>query len=343
MEERRARTGIPSAADVTKSAEQIDWFRQEPGRAAADDIADPVRTVWQLPRFRLGSRRFTGRIDCALVCVTRTAEYETFMPPARPASVRRYVTLYEVDTDPHSFRLDVLLPSLDDSFEFEAAIDVTWRVTGPDLFVQSQERDAPGFLSRALLPVMRSSTRAHPIDASADAEQSVQQALNSSPVGEREGIRVTCSIRLRRDVTERFHRARLRSARHEAEAAGPEHHAALQRDEYEAMRKANRIKFYEDCLARGGVAALALHLAVHQEDTQLVLSRLGDEQAKLVQTQLHLIDRALDGKRLEDHLLEVPHQLAAERMSDFLSGPSVADEVSAPHEQELPPGPELGA
>jgi hypothetical protein len=317
--------------------DELDWFRQQPQPSAtARTVEDPVRTIWQLPRFRIGRSRFMGRIDHALVCVTRNGSYEAFSPPARPTSVRRYIALYEVDTDPHSFQLRVPLPSLVDSFEFEATADITWRVVNPAQFVLSQERDVPGLVTRKILPVLRAASRGYAIEASAAAEQAVQQAVNgASWLGEEQGLRVACSVRLRRDGAERAQQARLRTARHEAEAAAPEHDAAALRETYEVERTAEKIRFYEHHLTRGGVAALALHLAVHPHDTQLVLGHLRDEQAKLVETQLHLIDQALDSKRLEDHHLDEPHQLIAERMTALLGGP--------PTSQQSPPYPDLPA
>jgi hypothetical protein len=327
-------------AQAERQPDHLDWFRQQPEHSVtARRDADPVRTVWQLPRFRLGSRRFTGRVDHALVLVTRQGTYRTFMPPKRPASVLGYVALYEVNTDPHAFQLNVPLPSQVDSFEFEATADITWRVVDPALFVESQERDVPGLVTRRLLRVMRAAGRSHSIEASAEAEKAVQQAVDAAPpVGAAEGLEVHCSVRLRRDATERFHQDRLRTARHEAEAAQPEHEAARLRDDYAAERTAKKIAFYERQLARGGTAAVALHLAVHPEDTALVLDRLHAEQAQLVQTQLHLIDQALDNKRLEGYQLDEPSRLVAERMTSILRATGTPAGAEPP-----PPYPELAS
>jgi hypothetical protein len=300
--------------------DQLDWFQQQPQHPAAPHAdADPVRAVWQLPRFRLGGRRFTGRIDHALVCVTRKGAYETFPPPDRPTSVRRYVAVYEVDTDPHAFQLNVPLPSAVDSFEFEVTADIGWRVAHPARFVRSQERDVPGLLTRELLPLMRDAGRRHPIEASAEAERAVQQTVrDATSLGEAQGLHVTCSIRLRRDATERAHQARLRTARQEVEAAKPEHDAALLREAYEAERRAEQIRFYELTLARGGTAALALHLAAHPDETQLVLEHLQAGQNRLLDTQVSLINQALEDKHLEDYQLDEPRKLVAERMKAIL-------------------------
>jgi hypothetical protein len=321
-----------------RRTEQLDWFRQRPEQPLArHPEADPVHTVWHLSRYRLGSRRYAGRLDHALVLVTQQGTYRTFMPPKRPTSVWGYVTVYEVDTDSHSFPLKVPLPSRIDSFEFEATADITWRVVDPELFVRSQEHDVPALVTRRLLPVMRAAGRGHPIEASAEAEGAVQRAVDATPqIGAAEGLEVSCSVRLRRDATERFHQDRLRTARHEEEAAEPEHRASLRRNGYEAERTAAKIEFYEHHLARGGTAAIALHLAVHPQDTNLVLQHLHTEQADLVKSQLHLIDQALEGKLLEQYHLEKPHALIAERMTAILRA------TGSPAQDGLPPAyPEL--
>ncbi|GAA5068261.1 hypothetical protein [Streptomyces similanensis] len=328
----------PGHAEPPEGAGQLDWFRQRPQRphpAPAD--ADPVRTVWHLPRFRLGTRRFTGRIDHALVCVTREGTYETFPSPRRPPSVRRYVALYEVDTDPHAFQLNVPLPSLVDSFEFEATAEVSWRVTDPGLFVAGQERDVPGLIARRLLPVLRAAARRHRIDESAAAERAVQREADAAhTIGEEQGLRVSFAVRLRRDAAERSHQARLRTARHELDAAGPEYAAARLRDELAARRRTETLTFYEDHLARGGVAALALHLTHHPDDTALVLAHLSSEQAALVKNQLHLIDQAVQGDQLEGYELEEPHNLMVERMTAILRTASPVDRTPAPERSETP-------
>ncbi|MGW2747475.1 hypothetical protein [Streptomyces sp. NPDC001450] len=296
-----------------------------------EDDEDPVRTVWRLPRFRLSGMRYTGRLDHALVCVTRNGSYETFPPPERPRTVRRYAVLYEVDTAPHAFRLTAPLPSRVDSFEFEAAVDVTWRVADPERFVRSQERDVPGLLARELLPEMRRASRGHHIEASAEAEAAVQQAVHGSArMGGDKGLDVACAVRLRRDAVERSHQDRLRTARHEEEAAVPEHRAALRRGQHEAALRAERIRFYEAHLARGDVAALALHLAAHPDDTQGVLAHLSKQQAELLQNQLHLIDQAVADKRLEGYLLEGPNHLIADRMTAILRAGPPSEHASAP-------------
>ncbi|MFE7955441.1 hypothetical protein [Streptomyces sp. NPDC057413] len=303
-----------------REQDRLDWYQQQPQpHAVPHTDADPVRTVWQLPRFHLGGRRFTGRIDHALVCVTRKGAYETFPPPDRPTSVRRYVAVYEVNTDPHTFQLTVPLPSAVDSFEFEVTADIGWRVTDAARFVRSQERDVPGLLTRKLLPLMRAASRGHAIEASVEAEQAVQKRVNDAPwLGHDQGLQVTCSVRLRRDAAERLHQARLRMARHEAEAVLPEHEATLHRERYEAERRAERIRFYELTLAKGGTAALALHLAAHPDETRLVLEHLQAGQTRLLDTQVALINQALEEKHLEEYQLEEPRRLVAERMTTIL-------------------------
>ncbi|MEU6679172.1 hypothetical protein [Streptomyces sp. NPDC046925] len=327
--------------DTHIQPDEPNWLQQRPESPTTySQRPDPVITVWQLPRISLGGRRYTGRIDHTLVLVTRKGEYETFPPPARPTSLRRYVALYEVNTDPHSFSVRVPLPSSVDSFEFEAAVDVTWRVADPKCFVISQERDVPALLTRELLRLMRAAGRRHSITASAAAEIDVQQAVErGGGVGGREGLWVDCSVRLRRDASERAHQDRLRTALHEREAATPEHEVAVLRDEQDRQLMAEKIKFYESHLAKGGVGALSLHLAEHREDTKLVLEHLRADQAELVQTQLHLIDQALESQGLEDYQMEEPHRLIAERMTDILKPTSEAPDELPPHYPELPPQP----
>lgn len=315
--------------------DEPEWFRQSALNVSSTHRPDPVHTVWQLPRFRLGTRRYRGRVDHALVFVTGKGEYESFLPPDRPTSVRRYVALYEVDTDPHSFELRAMLPSDIDSHEFEVTADVTWRVAAPDRFVRSQERDVPGLLTRRLLPHMREASRQHPIADSARAERTVQEAVDQATC-DGEGLHVICTVRLRRDAVERTHQERLRTARHETEAADPEHELSVLRQQHEAQLRAAKVKFYEDQLAKGGTAALALHLADHPDDTRLVLDHLDARRKELSETQRHLIDQVLEHRALEDYLLEEPRKLTADRMTAILKASPESEDSPATH-PELPP------
>ncbi|EMF54936.1 MULTISPECIES: hypothetical protein [Streptomyces] len=317
------------APDTHPRSDEPDRLEEETLPPPSAPFPDPVLRVRELPRLRLGGRRFTGRIDNALVCVPRKGPYETFLPPARPTTLRRYTVLYEVNTEAHSFRLREQLPSQVDSFAFEAVADITWRVADPARFVTSQERNVPGLLIGQLVPLMRTASRGYAIADSSDAEQAVQRAVDSAaPIGVRQGLRATVTVRLRRDTTERTHQERLRTARHEAEAAAPEHTVSIQRQRHEAHMRAERIKFYEDCLARGGTAALALHLTEHPEDTGLVLQHLGEERRQLIETRGHLIDRVLDKEGLESYQMQEPRELTAKWMTTVLkSGTTPEDQT----------------
>ncbi|MEV0256499.1 hypothetical protein AB0H82_19850 [Streptomyces sp. NPDC050732] len=341
MEDTRPHPDEPERPEQPRSDEP-DWIEQSPSPTARGQTPDPVLRVWQLPRFQLGGRRFSGRIDHALVFVTRKGKYETFMPPKRPVSTRRYVALYEVDTDPHSFALRLELPSTVDSFEFEAAVDVTWRVTRPDSFVASQERDVPALLTRRLLPLLRAAGRDHTINASADAESAVQQAVDAAgAIGEAEGLQVSCSVRVRRDAAERVLQERLRTARHEVMAARPEYEAAAARDQHNRRLMADQVTFYTELLAKGGTAALALHLAEHRDDTRLVLEHLRADQSELAQSQLQLIKQVLESKELESYELEVPHQLIAQRMAAILEPTDTPQRGAPSSTPQLSERPEL--
>ena len=143
-------------------------------------------------------------------------------------------------------------------------------------------------------------------------------------------------MRLRRDVTERTHADRLRAARHEAEAAVPEHDVALMREQHERQLMTAKIRFYEEQLAKGGVAALALHLAQHREDTGLVLERLRADQAEVLQSRLHLIDQVLENKVLEAYQLEEFQQLSVQEMSAILKAEDRPSADSSPAHPALP-------
>lgn len=271
-------------------------------------LIDPVLAVRHLSRYELPGRRYLGRADCALVLAGAGDAYETYIPPRRPVGLRGHTAVYEVDMGVHPLCLRTRLPSAIDNFEFEATLDLTWQVVGPEQFVISHERDVPALLNRVLQRLMRPATRQFPVSSSAAAELAVQQLLDTSMgIAARQGLRLEGTARLERD-------------------------AALHRLEQEQELRAKKIAFYRHHLARGGLSALLLHLSEHPQDTRLVVDSLRTEELKTVENQLQLIDRVLPDGPLEKYQLEEPQQLV---LALFRSALTQAKSGAVPQEDPL--------
>ncbi|MBD0419157.1 PE-PGRS family protein [Streptomyces sp. TRM S81-3] len=275
-------------------------------------LIDPVLTVRPISRFDYTGRRSVSAIDHALVFVTAKGSYDVFVPPHRPsradAASRRYTSVYEVDMGSHPVQLELALPSDDDAFSFGATADLTWRVSDPVAYVASGERDVPTRLTRELHQLARPVSRRFAVEDSPAAESAVQQAVEAGGFAAGIGLAVTCAVRLRLDDEAIAHRRRMRSLRYESEMLDPEHEFRLrqarQQHELEALRQrqahaltAEKIHFYQYWLQHGGVAAWALHLAQHPEDTRLAVGALQQEQLTAIRSELELIA----GDTLEDY------------------------------------------
>ncbi|MGW6023100.1 hypothetical protein [Streptomyces sp. NPDC055099] len=303
-------------------------------------LTDPVLAVRQLSRYEIPGRRYLGRADCALVVAGSGDSYETYLPPRRPTSLRGRTAVYEVDLGVHPLRLRTRLPSDIDSFEFDTTFDLTWQVTDPERFVVSQERDIPALLNRVLHRLLRPVTRKFTISSSAHAEVAVQQILDASgDHAARQGLRLGGTAQLRRDPEECAQQGRLRAARHNAEAALSEHDVELMRLEQEQQLKARKIEFYRHHLAKGGIAALLLHLAEHAQDTSLVVENLSADEKRTIENQLGLIDRVLPEGTLEKYQLEEPQQLVLALFRSMFAQ-AVGGSAEAQQEDPLrkPPG-----
>ncbi|MEV6736141.1 PE-PGRS family protein [Streptomyces sp. NPDC051104] len=292
-----------------------DFRRQPEWQQEADrhtTLIDPVLTVRPISRFDYTARRPVTAIDHALVFVTAKGTYDVFVPPHRPsradATARRYTSVYEVDTGSHPVQLELELPSNDDAFSFGVSADLTWRVVDAEAYVRSGERDVPARLTRELQQLARPVSRRFSIEDSASAEEAVQQAVEAGAFAAGIGLAVTCVVRLRLDDEALAHRRRQRSLRYASELLDPEHEFRLrqarQEHELEALRQrqqqeliAKKIEFYQYWLQHGGVAAWAIHLAEHPEDTRLVVSSIQKDQLAAVESQLEL----LAGNTLEDY------------------------------------------
>ncbi|GAA2248849.1 hypothetical protein GCM10010232_40310 [Streptomyces amakusaensis] len=198
-----------------------DFHRPPEWRQAADrhtPLIDPVLTVRQLSRFEF-SRKGLTRIDHALVFTSPKGAYDAFLPPLRPSrsevAAKRYTSVYEVDMGVHPFRTALALPSDNDAFEFEAAVDLSWQVANPGQFVRSGHRDVPALLVGELQLAARPVTRGFAIAQSAWAEEAMLRAIAAmGPLGSSAGLRVNCTVRLRRDQENIEHQLRLQAIDH---------------------------------------------------------------------------------------------------------------------------------
>ncbi|MFK0114924.1 PE-PGRS family protein [Streptomyces sp. NPDC090994] len=292
-----------------------DFFRQPEWQQDVDrhsTLKDPVITVRPISRFDYTGRRPVMAIDHALVFATKDGAYDPYIPPHRPsrtdAATRRYVSVYEVDMGSHPVRAELELPSDDDAFPFTVTAELTWRVTDPEAYVRSGERDVPARLTRELQQLARPVSRRFSVEDSAAAEEAVQKTADSNGFAAGTGLAVDCVVRLRPDEDALEHRRRQRSLRYESEMLDPEHELQLRRArqqyELEALHQqqqqqlvAEKINFYRYHLQHGGVGAWALHLAQHPGDTQLVIHSIQQDQLVFIQNQLQLIG----GDELEDY------------------------------------------
>ncbi|WP_406706641.1 hypothetical protein OH749_19475 [Streptomyces albidoflavus] len=92
------------------------------------------------------------------------------------------------------------------------------------------------------------------------------------------------------------------------------------RQQLELQRvNAEKVAFYQWHLEQGGIHALALHLAEHPGDTQLVMENMRQDQLALMQSQLHLVEQVLKGDHAEAYELDEPKKLALRTMTEIFN------------------------
>ncbi|MEV0735989.1 hypothetical protein AB0I51_08460 [Streptomyces sp. NPDC050549] len=100
--------------------------------------------------------------------------------------------------------------------------------------------------------------------------------------------------------------------------------------------EAQKIEFYQFHLQQGGVHQWALHLAQHPEDSHMVMNSMREDQLRMIQAQMELVQQLLNGDTAENWELEGPKQLALRTVNDILTQrlPGVPQNPPPP----LPPG-----
>ncbi|MFF2730185.1 hypothetical protein ACFVS9_20090 [Streptomyces sp. NPDC058008] len=322
-------------------------------------LRDPVLTVRQLSRLGFVSRRLT-RIGHALVFSTPSGTYNTYLPPVRPSRreiiSKRYTSVYEVDMGVQPVRLKLFLPSENDTLQFESAVEMTWQMGNPSVFVASGIRDVPRLLSSELEQAARSVTRGFRITDSAEAEAEVLRAVRAQgDLGAAAGLIVTWTLRLHRDRANIDHERRMQAIDHattehihseqhgmrqDAESdrrvrrqdelqseralayGEQQHEVLLQQQQWQAeLREGEvaKIDFYQKQLEYGGVRAWALHLAEHPEDSRLVVQSLREDQVNMIRAKADMVAKLLAGHDVEGYELEGPKELALRALHDILN------------------------
>ncbi|MFE6888753.1 hypothetical protein [Streptomyces sp. NPDC057694] len=279
-------------------------------------------------------------------------------PSRGEAAGKRYTAVYEVDMGVHPHQADIPLPSDNDAFEFTATVELSWQVMEPAVFVASGHRDVPALLLSELQQAARTLTRRFALDDSAGAEADLLRALTGpgrGRLGETAGLKVVWTLRVRRNEQEIEHERRLQSIGHASseqirteqlgmrydeeldrrgrqqdelqlgrtmEYERRDHEVAIQRthQQIELQRlAAEKIAFYQKYLEEGGVVAWAMHLAEHQEDSQLVINSMREDQFRSLQATLELARDLLSKGNAEDYELEGPRRMALDAVVEIFS------------------------
>lgn len=240
------------------------------------ELTDPVLTVRQLSRFEFARRPLT-RIDHALVFATVKGTYDAYLPPLRPsraeAAAKRYSAVYEVDMGVHPFRTEISLPSDNDAFEFGVIAELSWQVVDPARFVAGGHRDVPRLLMSELEQAARPVARRYAIGRSAAAEEELLQAVAAQgALGSTAGLKVSWTVRLRRDRENIDHQLRLQAIDH---AAAEQIHTARRGMEYDV--ELDRRSRAQDVLQLGR----AMEYGRQQQELELRQQQWQHEQAML--------------------------------------------------------------
>ncbi|WP_406002410.1 CHAT domain-containing protein [Streptomyces sp. NBC_00829] len=123
------------------------------------DPIDPVVAVRPLPRFWSSQHLPPATGGNVLVFATAQDTYDMYVPPDRPGfrdvAGRRYTSVYVVNMRDHHLRLELLLPSEQETFSFRAVLYLIWRVSDPVAWVASGQRDAAALLDAEIHELAR--------------------------------------------------------------------------------------------------------------------------------------------------------------------------------------------
>lgn len=279
-------------------------------------LNDPILAERDLRRFDFVLNRPSLRSGGAVVLISPSgaaASYSAERPPTRGELViKNFQKVYEVDTGYHHVTYEHELPSDGDAFQFNAVLDVDWRVVDPTIVVLRGVRDVRRLLEPRLLAVMRAETRRYAIEESAAAERAVQDALDAiEPV---EGIALTCRVRLSLDTEAIQQHTALRALEHTKVQQIVRHELsrleALQGDEL----REQKALFFARLLEGSDDVRWGLQVAHNPADLPLALEGIREDHREGRRNQLRLIEQLMDKGLLEEHMVDEASRLAAETL-----------------------------
>jgi hypothetical protein len=223
-----------------------------------------------------------------------------------------------VDTGVHHLAFEHELPSAGDAFHFSAALDVDWHVVEPAVVVQRGIRDVRRLLERRLLATMRQETRRFAIEASAEAENAVQDALDAAAVTPIEGIEISCGVRLSLDSEAVQQYTALRGIQH-AKAQQESRHELTRLESRQGQELTEeKARFFAAILNGDEVDRWGLQVAFNENDLPLALEAIRQDLREGRQNQLRMFEQLLAKGVLEEHMLDDAARLAVENLRSSL-------------------------
>ncbi|GAA3112133.1 hypothetical protein JOF29_002731 [Kribbella aluminosa] len=302
-------------------------------------LNDPILAERDLRRFDFVFSRPSWRSGGALVMISSsgsTASYSAERPPTRGELViKNFRKLYEIDTGYHHLTYEHELPSDGDAFQFNAVLDVDWRVVDPAVVVRRGVRDVRRLLEPRLLARMRAETRRYAIEESAAAERAVQDALDAmEPI---EGIAPSCEVRLSLDTEAIQQHTALRALEHTKVQEIVRHELSrLQALQGQELTEATA-QFFARLLEGSDSDRWGLQVAHNPADLPLALEGIREDHREGRRNQVRLFEQLIAKGMLEEHMVDEASQLAVEAIRAGLADSAHGKDRRRPlYREELP-------
>ncbi|GAA3925195.1 hypothetical protein [Actinoplanes auranticolor] len=247
---------------------------------------EPVKMV--------GIKPARGRTpSIAVVYATRDGDLEVLDggKPMRWSDqvLTKYRTRYEVDISHHHLSLDFIkdpLPTQNDTYHFNAAISVSFRVTDPAEVIEQKVQDAVPLIRGHLLAACRPITRQYAIEEAEEAEQAIHARFHRDTLLTGGITILAVQARLSLDDLGRTYLQDLEAARREENVKTAQHPGQLndvaRQTEIELLRQAadhrrqERERLVIGNRALDPAAMVQLHLERNPGDTAGAMKMLAD-------------------------------------------------------------------
>lgn len=282
---------------------------------------NPILSKEQFPALSLFKPRPTGEPGVALV-LYRDGGTSIALSPGQKLTASdiawgNYKGYYRIDVAEHRYTFQVSVPCDKDAFNFQAEVNVTYRIDDPKDIVDKQVQDTEIILKTEIVRRIRSISRRYNAKQSEAAEDSINEILSKGLKAS--GILASkISVDLQLEDASKQHLRDLQTIDDNKVRQIKEHELLTLNDKLDIERQKIKMEFYGPLIKEGQWQMLAFQLSKNPNDVATIINAISNQRQLEFNQQLQMLKAMLDGDVIEGWQMEDISKQVLHRLVDNL-------------------------